>query len=134
MLTHSTSFYNRNYSFCWPVECEDAYQSLKKAFIDVVTFAYPNFSEPFIVDTYASDFEIGAALSQLNKSNVEQPLSYYSRSVLKPVKQYAVTRKVMLALVDFLRHFRCYLIGKQLKVCTDNSALQWLKTFKESVG
>ena len=73
---------------------------------------------------------IGAVLSQLNKSNVEQPLAYYSRSLSKPERKYAVTRKEMLALVDSLRHFRYYLIGKKFKVRTDHSALQWLRTFK----
>ena len=77
---------------------------------------------------------IGAVLSQLNKSNVEQPLAYYSRSLSNPERKYAVTRKEMLALVDSLRHFRCYLIGKKFKVLTDHSALQWLRNFKEPVG
>ena len=38
------------------------------------------------------------------------------------------------ALVDSLRHCRCYLIGKKFKVRTDHSALQWLRIFKEPVG
>ena len=110
------------------------FKALKKAFLEVFTLAYPDFSKPFIVDTDASDFWIGAFLAQLNRSNVEQPLAYYSRSFSIPETKYAVTRKEMLALVYSLSHCRCYLIGKRLKVRTDHSALQWLKTFKELVG
>ena len=40
----------------------------------------------------------------------------------------------MLAFFKFQRHFSCYLIGKTIKVRTDNSALQWLRSFKEPVG
>ena len=40
----------------------------------------------------------------------------------------------MLALVDLLRHFRCYILGRKFTVCSNHSALQWLKTFKEPVG
>ena len=40
----------------------------------------------------------------------------------------------MLALVDSLRHYRCYLLGKKFTVRTDHSALQWLRTFKEPSG
>ena len=40
----------------------------------------------------------------------------------------------MLALVDSLRHFRCYIFGKKLKVRNDHSAQLWLKIFKEPVG
>ena len=39
----------------------------------------------------------------------------------------------MLALVDLLRHFRCYIFGRKFKVQTDHNALQWLKTFKKPV-
>ena len=39
----------------------------------------------------------------------------------------------MLGLVDSLRHFRCYLLGKKLRVRTDHSALQRLRTCKEPV-
>ena len=131
---HLNKLLHKNHLFQWTVECEDAFKALKKAFLEVVTLAYPDFSKPFIVDTDASDVGIGAVLSQLNNSNVEQPLAYYSRSLSKPERKYAVTRKEMLALVDSLHHFWCYLIGKKFKVRTDHSALQWLKTFKEPVG
>ena len=40
----------------------------------------------------------------------------------------------MLAVVVALKHFRCYLIGKEFLVRTDRSSLQWLSTFKEPVG
>ena len=73
-------------------------------------------------------------MSQLVRRGVEQPLSYFSRTLSKPKRKYAVTRKEMLALVDSLRHFRCYILGRKFKVRTDQIALQWLKTFKEPVG
>ena len=53
----------KNNSFWWAVECEDAFKTLKKAILEVVTFAYPDFSKPFIVDIDASDVGIGAVLS-----------------------------------------------------------------------
>ena len=137
LLTSSTpvtSFYTNNKLFRWTVECEYAFKTQKNAFLEVVTLINPDFSIPFIVVTDASDVGIGAVLSQLNKSNVEQPPAYYNRSLSKPEKTYAVTGKEMLALVDSLRHFRCYLIGKKLKVRTENCALHWLRTFKEPVG
>ena len=45
-----------------------------------------------------------------------------------------MTRKEILALVDSLRHFRCYILGRKFKVRTDHSALQRFRTFKEPVG
>ena len=91
-------------------------------------------SQSHLLSTLTPVTGIEAVLSQLNKSNVEQPFAYYSRSLSKPERKYAVTRKEMLAPFDSLRHFRCYLIGKKFKVRTDHSALQLLRTFKEPVG
>ena len=125
---------HKDHPYQWTGNCENAFAFLKKAFVEMVTLAYPDFTKPFIVDYDASDVGIGAVFSQLNKSSVEQPLAYYSRSLSKPERKYAVTRKERLALVDALRHFRCYVIGKRFKVRTDHSALQWLRTFKEPVG
>ena len=68
-------------SFQWTAQCEDAMTAIKKAFCEVVTLAYPDFQKQFIVDTDASDYGIGAVLSQQNQFNVEQPVSYYSRAL-----------------------------------------------------
>ena len=120
--------------FQWSPECEKSFKTIKAEFKDTITLAYPDFTKPFIVDCDASDFGIGGVLSQVVRPGVEQPVSYFSRTLSKPERKYAVTRKEMLALVESLRHFRCYILGRKFKVRTDHSALQWLKTFKEPVG
>ena len=66
--------------------------------------------------------------------NVEQPIAYYSRTLSKPERQYATIRREMLAVVESLKKFCCYLIGNKLTVRTDHSSLQWLRNFKDSVG
>ena len=114
----------KDHPFQWKETCEQAFNSLKTAFCEIVTLKFPNFSRPFIVGTEASDVGIGAVLSQLKEVNMEQPVGYYSRSLSKLERKYAVTRKEMLALVKAFRHFRCYLLGKKFKVRTDHSALQ----------
>ena len=61
-------------------------------------------------------------------------MSYFSRTLSKPERKYAVTHKEMLSFVDSLRYFRCHILGRKFKFRTDHSALQWLKTFKEPVS
>ena len=87
----------------------------------------------FIVDCNASDFGINGVIFETVLPVVEKPVSYFSRTLSKPKRKYAVNRKEMLALVDSLRLFCCYIFGINLKVRTYNSALQRLKTFKEPV-
>ena len=86
------------------------------------------------MDCDASDFGIKGVLSQVIRPGVKHLISYFSRTLSEPERKYAVTRKKMLALVDALRDFRCYILGRKFKIWTDHSALQLLRTFKEAVG
>ena len=117
--------------FHWSAEYKNSFKTIKVAIKDIITLSYPDFTKPFIVDCDASDFGVGGVLSQVVRPGVKQPVSYFSCTLSKPERKYAVTRKEMLALVDSLRHFRCYILGRKFKVRTDHSALQWLTTFKE---
>ena len=95
--------------------------------------AYPLPNEKFILDTDASDTGIGAVLSQ-KQSGEEKVVAYASRSLTKAERNYCTTRKELLALVFFVKHFRHYLYGQQFLVRTDHQALKWLFKFKEPEG
>ena len=61
------------HQFYWSADCESSFITIK-------------FTKPFIVDCNASDFGIGNVLSQAIRSGVEQPISYFSRTLSKPDK------------------------------------------------
>ena len=82
------------------------------------------------VDTDASDYGIGGVLFQKNEQNSEQPVAYFSSTLSKPKRKYAVKLKEMLAVVASLNHFRFYVLGRRFLVRTDHSAQQWLRNFK----
>ena len=117
-------------AYKWSPDCDAAFETLKTAFSEIVTLADPDFKKAFTVDTDASDYGIGGVLSQKNEQNREQPVAYFSRTLSKPELRYAVTRKEMLAVVESLKHFRFYVLGRRFLVRTDHSALQWLRNFK----
>ena len=120
--------------FYWSAECENSFKTINAAFKDTISLNYTDFTKLFIVDYNASDFGIGGVLSHVVRPGVEQTVSYFSRTLSQAERKYEVTHKKMLALVDSLRHFRCYVLGKKFKVRTDHSAFQCLRTFKEPVG
>ena len=51
-------------SFKWTPECQKAFEELKQRFVQVPVLAFPNFKLPFCLYTDASDYGIGAVLSQ----------------------------------------------------------------------
>ena len=52
----------------------------------------------------------------------------------KAERNYCVTRRELLAVIDRVRHFRHYLYGKKFVVRTDHGALRWLVSFKDLGG
>ena len=88
----------------------------------------------FILDTDASDTSIGAVLSQLDDDCQEHVIAYGGRALNKSERNYCTTRKEMLALVNFLKHYRHYLLGRKFLVRTDHQSLMWLQNFKDADG
>ncbi|KAL6466836.1 hypothetical protein MHYP_G00246400 [Metynnis hypsauchen] len=90
-------------------------------------------SERFIVDTDASDRGLGAVLSQVQDGS-ERVIAYYSRRLDKAERNYCVTRRELLAVVESLKHFRPYVYGVPFLLRTDHASLQWLMRFREPEG
>ncbi|KAA3682213.1 uncharacterized protein DEA37_0012455 [Paragonimus westermani] len=112
--------------FAWSAECHAAFNTLKDKLSTPPILAFPDFSPsvgPFTLDTDASDLAIGAVLSQ-KSANGEVVIAYANRRLDKRERRYYITRREMLALVYFLKHFRHYLLGKPFNVRTDHQALQ----------
>ena len=61
-------------------------------------------------------------------------MAYASRTLSKAEQKYCVTRKELLAVVTFLKHFRPYLLGHHFTLRTDHSSLQWIYSMKEPEG
>ena len=120
-------------TFLWTTATESAFQQLKVALTEAPVMAYPIPGIPFILDTDASNCAIGAVLSQVQQGE-ERVIAYFSKSLSKPEKQYCVTRKELLAIVQAIKHFHHYLYGRSFTIRTDHSALRWLFNFREPEG
>ena len=118
----------------WTQECQRAFEELRHKLVSTPILAFPDYEREFILDTDATNEGIGAVLSQIQANGVEKVIAYASRVLSKPERQYCVTRRELLAVVTFLKHFRHYLLGKHFTIRTDHGSLQWLQNFKEPEG
>ena len=119
--------------FEWTDEAQEAFESLKRALIDVTSLAFPYPDRPCVLDTDASDVAIGAVLSQ-NIDGVEKPIAFFSRVLNPTQRNYCTTRRELLAVICALQHFRHYLLNQKVILRTDHYSLMWLKTFKRPEG
>ncbi|KAL5473550.1 hypothetical protein EMCRGX_G028043 [Ephydatia muelleri] len=124
----------KNTDFKWTVECQHAFDVLRACLSSPPVLSYPDYSRRFVLDTDASDIGIGAVLSQEDATGSEVVIAYASRTLSRPEQRYCVTRKELLAAVEFIHHFRQYLLGREFTLRTDHSSLVWLRNFKEPEG
>ena len=125
---------SKNVKWEWTTKCDEAFQSLKSELVNAPILGYPDVNGGnFILDTDASNDAIGAVLSQLQDGQ-EKVIAYASRTLTSAEKNYCVTRKEMLALIFFVKHFKHYLLGREFLLRTDHASLVWLHKFKEPDG
>ena len=122
-----------NVDFAWTSECQVSFDTIKKLLSTAPVFSYPDFTAEFILDTDASNHGIGAILSQM-KDGIEHPVAFASRTLTKAEKNYCVTRKELLAVVEFTKHFRHYLQGPKFRIRTDHAPLRSILKAKEPEG
>ena len=114
----------------WEAQHQEAFERLKQALATTPVLKYPVREAPYVLDTDASLTGIGAVLSQIVDGQ-EMVLGYASRTLTKAEQNYCVTRRELLAVVHFTKHYRPYLYGRKFTIRTDHSSLQWLLNFKD---
>jgi len=92
--------------------------------------ALPGDKGTFILDCDASNYGLGAVLSQ-EQSGIKKVIAYSSGTMSKPELRYETTRKELLAIVNGLKQFRQYLTGRHFIIRTDHGALSWLRRTSE---
>jgi hypothetical protein len=92
----------------WTPECKVAFNKLKEALTTAPVLAYPNFKEPFILTTDASNYATGAILSQI-KEGKEVVIAYGGRKFQEAERKYTTTERECLAVLIGLREFEPYL-------------------------
>ena len=126
-LIHLTK---KGVEFKWTELCQQSFEELKRKLISPEIMAYPNEKDQFILDCDASNFCIGAVLSQ-RQGDKERVISYGSRTLSKAERNYCVTDRELLAVKYFVSYYRQYLLGRKFVVRTDHQALKWLFSLKE---
>jgi len=110
-----------------------AFDRLKQALASPQILALENDHDILILDTDAAEGSIGCVLSQL-QNDKEKVIAYAGRSLNRNEINYCITRKELLAIVHFTKHFRQYLLGRPFVIRTDHTALSWLKKTPQPIG
>ena len=113
--------------FSWDDECQRSSQELKAYLTTAPIVRAPNWQLPFEVMCDASDLAIEEVLGQREEG---KPYVVYhaSKTFNEAQRNYTTTEKELLAVVYGLDKFRAYLVGSNIIIFTDHSALKYLLT------
>ena len=120
---------NKKTEFKWTLEAQASFDLLKKALISAPLLITPDWTRPFELHTDASQFGLGAILSQ-RIDGEERVIAYASKALNKAQRNYTTSDRECLAIIWGIRQFRTYLLGTKFDLYTDHSALQFLNSMR----
>ena len=121
----------------WSEAMKHAFHQIKESLIQEAMLHIPDPAKPFFLDTDASDFAVGAVLSQHDKEGLLRPVAFFSRKLqgkgIQGQRGWSVREKETYALVAALHKFRSWIqSGVTVRASTDHRALvHW---FREDLG
>ncbi|MBW0570445.1 hypothetical protein O181_110160, partial [Austropuccinia psidii MF-1] len=107
------------------------FHQLKEAFTISPILSHFDPSLPTIVETDASDYVLGAVLSQISDSG-KHPIAFDSHKRLPAELNYEIHDKELLGIVWALKRWRAFLLSlsSSFEVLTDHSSLQYFMSSK----
>eukprot|EP00253_Pinus_taeda_P010376 PITA_10376 len=112
----------KNSNFRWGLDEHEAFNLIKQAIINAPSLATPNFSESFILYTFASEKSYAAILTQVNQEKAEAPIAFFSSNLQGAELNYSDVEKQAYAVFKAIKYFRPFLLKTHTKVIVPFSA------------
>lgn len=107
--------------FSWSPVAQSAFEELKQRMIHTPVLALPNFSIPFVVETDASGYGVGAVLSQ-----ERHPIAFFSKKLSHQLTMSSAYVHELFAITQAVRKWRHYLLGRKFFIHIDHRSLREL--------
>jgi hypothetical protein len=118
-----TQLLKNHVKFVWSLECDKAFEKLKKLLTTTPVLAQPDIAKPFDVYCDASVIGIGCVLMQ--EGHV---IAYASRQLKRHEENYPTHDIELAAVVHALKILRHYLLGNTCHIYTDHKSLNYIFT------
>jgi hypothetical protein len=96
---------------------------LKHRLCSAPVLTLPDLQQPFGIEIDASDYAIGAVLTQNG-----HPVAYHSETLSNTVWKYPTYDKEMYSIVQACRKWKHYILGNETIIHTDHRPLQFIQT------
>ena len=109
--------------FQWGGKQQRAFDTLQEKISSASVLALPNLRQPFEIQTDASNYAMGAILLQHGK-----PICFHFETFNGAVINYPTYNKELYALVQSVKKWKHYLMGKETVLHIDHQPLQYLQS------
>lgn len=114
----------KNQPFVWSDECQKAFEVIKGLLCSQPILEIYDKDLPINIYTDASLEGIGAILKQVQPDGKEKPVAYFSKKLNGSQKKKKAIYLECLAIVEAVRYWQYWLIGKSFTVYTDHKPLE----------
>jgi hypothetical protein len=101
---------NKCDKFVWGESQTKAFAEMKAIIARDTLLHYPDHNKKFVIETDASDYQLGGRISQDDKD-----VAFYTRKLNSAQKNYTTIEKELLSIVETLKTFRHMLLALRLK-------------------
>lgn len=112
----------------WTADARQAFDQLKEAITNSATLGIADANKPFIVHTDASDYAVGAVLSQLNDRGELRPIGFVSQKLTEVEYRWSVYEKELFSIVVALQRWSMHLMHAKhpVEIHNDHASLRYL--------
>ncbi|KAG2212446.1 hypothetical protein INT45_003620, partial [Circinella minor] len=125
-LTKGTGAKKR--AIVWTKDCQVAFEKLKDRMTAAPILVPPNPDAPYVVETDASDYAVGAVLLQQGDDSQMHPLAFESKKLSAAERNYPAQERELLAILHALRTWRCFIDGRRYTVFSDHHPLKYFQS------
>ena len=125
-LTKGTGVKKR--AIAWTDDCQVAFDKLKNRMTAAPILVPPNPDAPYVIETDASDYAVGAVLLQQGDDGQMHPLAFESKKLSAAERNYPAQERELLSILHALRTWRCFIDGRRYTVFSDHHLLKYFRS------
>ena len=107
----------------WTKEAIKSFNLVKLALYSTPILISPDYSQDFILFSFASDHTMVAVLMQ-KIDQLEKPIAFFSRTIRDAALKYNIIEKQSLALVKALKYFWVYILHSHILFYVPNAVVK----------
>ena len=118
-----TNLLKQNVKFVWNKEQDDAFQAIKDKIAENVVLKFPDLNKEFVLKTDASDYSIGAVLSQMGDDGFLHPVAFASNLLTPTQQRWSTFQKELYSMKVYCEKYRVLLLNQSFTIHVDHKPL-----------